>query len=163
MHSVDVTANYPSAAESDEFQLLQFRRASDGEVVRVKSHCISGFNLTIGICAILEDVLRATCSVTSKQRICRDFEAAETLRMNLWGKLQRGKEENSSSAVGLRTNGQFRPVVPPVAIMNSMVGDNPPGGRLVSSAISLTKLLSAQPSVGRGLKHILTIRSGCLQ
>ena len=131
LHSVDVTANYPSAAESDEFQLLQFRRASDGEVVRVKSHCISGFNLTIGICAILEDVLRATCSVTSKQRICRDFEAAETLRMNLWGKLQRGKEENSSSAVGLRTNGQFRPVVPPVAIMNSMVGDNPLDGRLV--------------------------------
>ena len=138
LRSEDITTPYPSAAESDEFQLLQFRRASDDEVVRVKSHCISGFNLTIGICAILEDVLRATCSVTSKQRICRDFEAAETLRVNLWGKLQRGKEENSSSAVGLRTNGQFRPVVPPVAIMNSMVGDNPLDGRLVSSsAISL--------------------------
>jgi hypothetical protein len=127
LHSVDVTANYPSAAESDEFQLLQFRRASDGEVVRVKSHCISGFNLTIGICAILEDVLRATCSVTSKQRICKDFEAAEALRMSLWGRLQGCNEEISRSAVGLRTNGQFRPVVPPVAIMNPMVGEVPEG------------------------------------
>jgi hypothetical protein len=126
LHADDIAARYPSAAESDEFQLLQFRRASDGEVIRVKSHCISGFNLTIGICFILEDVLRATCSVTSKQRICKNFEAAEALRMSLWGRLQSCNDDLSRSAVGLRTNGQFRPVVPPVAIMNSMVGGIPP-------------------------------------
>jgi hypothetical protein len=126
LHSDDITACYPSEAESDEFQLLQFRGASDGEVVRVKSHCISGFNLTVGICFILEEVLRATCSVTSKQRICKDFEAAEALRMSLWGRLQSCDDEISRSAVGLRTNGQFRPVVPPVAIMNSMVSGDPP-------------------------------------
>jgi len=121
LRAEDVTAQYPSEAEADEFQLLQFRRKSDGEVARTKSYCISGFNLTIGICAILEDVLRATCSVTSKQRICENFEAAEVLRMSLWSRLQSCNEDLSRSAVGLRTNGHFRPVVSPVAIINSMV------------------------------------------
>lgn len=125
LRSSDITTRYPSAAESDEFKLLQFRRVSDGEIVRMKSHCISGFNLTIGLCFILEDVLRVTCSVTSKQRICKDFEAAEALRMSLWGRLQSCNEEFNLSAVGLRTNGEFRPVVPPVAIMNSMVSNTP--------------------------------------
>ena len=123
LRSEDITAQYPSEAESDEFQLLQFRRASDGEVVRTKSYCISGFNLTIGIGIILEDVLRTTCSVTSKQRICKNFEAAEQLRMNLWSRVQSCNENLSRSAVGLRINGQFRPVVSPVAIMNPMVGE----------------------------------------
>jgi hypothetical protein len=88
LRSEDITTPYPSAAESDEYQLLQFRRANDGEVVRIKSHTMSGFNLTIDLCYILEDILRATCSVTSKQRICKDLEAAELTRMSLWAKLQ---------------------------------------------------------------------------
>ena len=121
LHSEDITTPYPSAAESDEYQLLQFRRADNGEMVRIKSHTMSGFNLTIDLCFILEDVLRATCSVTSKQRICKDLEAAEMMRMSLWSRLQSCNETLKSSTIGVRTNGSFRAVVPPVAIIYAAV------------------------------------------
>lgn len=121
LRSEDITTPYPSAAESDEYQLLQFKRAGDGEIVRIKSHTMSGFNLTIDLCYILEDVLRATCSVTSKQRICKDLEAAETTRMSLWAKLQSCKEALQCSAIGVRVNGSFRAAVPPVAIIYAAV------------------------------------------
>ena len=117
----DITTPYPSAAESDEYQLLQFRRPGDGEIVRIKSHTMSGFNLTIDLCYILEDVLRATCSVTSKQRICNDLQAAEITRMSLWAKLQSCNDALKSSTIGVRTNGSFRAVVPPVAIIYAAV------------------------------------------
>jgi hypothetical protein len=120
LRSEDITTPYPSAAESDEYQLLQFRR-DDGEVVRIKSHTMSGFNLTIDLCYILEDVLRATCSITSKRRICKDLEAAETTRMSLWAKLQSCNETLRCSNIGVRTNGSFRAVVPPVAIIYAAV------------------------------------------
>ena len=121
LRSEDITTPYPSAAESDEYQLLQFKRPGDGEIVRTKSHTMSGFNLTIDLCYILEDVLRATCSVTSKQRICNDLEAAEVMRMGLWAKLQNCNEALTSSTIGVRTNGSFRAVVPPVAIIYAAV------------------------------------------
>ena len=83
---------------------------------------MSGFNLTIDLCFILEDILRATCSVTSKQRMCKDLEAAETMRISLWARLQSFEETLKSSTIGVRTrfNG-FRAVVPPVAIIDAMV------------------------------------------
>jgi hypothetical protein len=123
LRSEDITTPYPSAAESDEYQLLQFKRPGDGEIVRIKSHTMSGFNLTIDLCYILEDVLRATCSVTSKQRICKDLEAAEITRMSLWARLQSCNEALKCSTIGVRTNGSFRVVVPPVAIIYAAVGD----------------------------------------
>lgn len=125
LRSEDIATPYPSAAESDEYQLLQFKRAGDGEIVRIKSHTMSGFNLTIDLCYILEDVLRATCSVTSKQRICKDLEAGETIRMNLWAKLQSCNESLKCSTIGVRTNGNFRAVVPPVAIIYAAVCETP--------------------------------------
>lgn len=122
----DINTPYPSAAESDEYQLLQYKRADNGEVVRIKSHTISGFNLTIDLCYIIEDVLRATCSVTSKQRICKDLEAAEVMRMGLWARLQSCNETLKSSTIGVRTKGGFRAVVPPVAIIDAAVRKKPP-------------------------------------
>jgi len=121
LRSEDITTPYPSAAESDEYQLLQFKRPGDGEIIRIKSHTMSGFNLTIDLCYILEDVLRATCSVTSKQRICKDLEAAETMRMSLWARLQSCGEALKCSNIGVRMNGNFRAVVPPVAIIYGAV------------------------------------------
>jgi len=122
LRSEDTTTPYPSAAESDEYQLLQYKRPGNGEVVPIKSHTMSGFNLTIDLCFILEDILRATCSVTSKQRMCKDLEAAETTRMNLWSRLQNCEEALKSSTIGIRTHGNdFRAVVPPVAIIDAMV------------------------------------------
>jgi hypothetical protein len=123
LRSEDITTPYPSAAESDEYQLLQSRR-DNGEIVRIKSHTMSGFNLTIDLCYILEDILRATCSVTSKQRICKDFEAAEITRKSLWAKLQSCNETLRCSTIGVRTNGSFRAVVPPVAIIYAAVREH---------------------------------------
>jgi hypothetical protein len=123
LRSEDITTPYPSAAESDEYQLLQFKR-DDGETVRIKSHTMSGFNLTIDLCYILEDILRATCSVTSKQRICKDLEAAEATRMSLWAKLQICNEALKCSTIGVRTGGNFRAVVPPVAIIYAAVREH---------------------------------------
>ena len=122
LRSEDITTPYPSAAESDEYQLLQYKRPGDGEVVPIKSHTMSGFNLTIDLCFILEDILRATCSVTSKQRLCKDLGAAEITRMNLWARIQSCEEAFKSSTIGVRTheNG-FRAVVPPVAIIDALV------------------------------------------
>jgi hypothetical protein len=83
---------------------------------------MSGFNLTIDLCFILEDILRATCSVTSKQRMCKDLQAAETTRMSLWSRLQKCEEAFKSSTIGVRTHGNgFRAIVPPVAIIDAMV------------------------------------------
>lgn len=124
LRSEDITTPYPSAAESDEYQLLQYKRPDNGEIVRIKSHTISGFNLTIDLCYIIEDVLRATCSVTSKQRICKDLEAAEVMRMSLWARLRSWNETWKSSAIGVRTKGGFRAVVPPVAIIDAAVRGN---------------------------------------
>jgi hypothetical protein len=122
LRSEDITTPYPSAAESDEYQLLHYKRPGDGEDVPIKSHTMSGFNLTIDLCFILEDILRATCSVTSKQRICKDLEAAEITRMSLWSRLQSCEETFKSSTIGVRTHGgSFRAVVPPVAIIDAMV------------------------------------------
>lgn len=121
LRSEDTTAPYPSTAESDEFYLLQFRRSDTEEVVRIKSHTMSGFELTIQLCMILEDLLRATCSVTSKQRICSDFEAGEATRISLWNRLKDFNVTLKNSNISTMANGLFRPNVPPVAIINSMV------------------------------------------
>lgn len=125
LRSEDATTQYPSAAESDEYQLLHYRKAGDGEVVRIKSHTISGFNLTIDLCFVLEEILRTTCSVTSKQRICKDFAAAEETRMSIWAKLEYCHETIRSSTIGIRDYGSFRPVVPPVAIIDAAVSSMP--------------------------------------
>lgn len=150
LRSEDTTAPYPSAAESDEYQLLQIRRAEDGEIVRVKSHTMSGFNLTLDLCFILEDILRATCSVTSKQRICKDLEAAEIMRMSLWAKLQSCNEALRCSTIGVRTNGSFRAVVPPVAIIYAAVKKKNP--KLFTSSTDLATVVTclhhpAPPSI----------------
>lgn len=123
LRSEDTNTPYPSAAESDEYQLLHYKRPGDNEDVPIKSHTMSGFNLTIDLCFILEDILRATCSVTSKQRMCKDLEAAEITRMSLWSRLQSCEETIKSSTIGVRTThgGGFRAVVPPVAIIDAMV------------------------------------------
>jgi hypothetical protein len=122
LRSEDITTPYPSAAESDEYQLLHYKRPGDGEDIPIKSHTMSGFNLTIDLCFILEDILRATCSVTSKQRMCKDLQAAETTRMSLWSRLQKCEEAFKSSTIGVRTHGNgFRAIVPPVAIIDAMV------------------------------------------
>lgn len=122
LRSEDITTPYPSAAESDEYQLLHFKRPGDGEDVPIKSHTMSGFNLTIDLCFILEDILRATCTVTSKQRMCKDLKAAETTRMSLWSRLQSFEEVLKSSTIGVRTHANgFRAVVPPVAIIDAVV------------------------------------------
>lgn len=122
LRSEDITTPYPSAAESDEYQLLHYKRPGDGEDIPIKSHTMSGFNLTIDLCFILEDILRATCSITSKQRMCKDLEAAETTRRSLWSRLQSYEETLMSSTIGVRTRGNgFRAVVPPVAIIDAMV------------------------------------------
>ena len=121
LRSEDITTPYPSAAESDEYQLLKFKRPGNGENISIKSHTMSGFNLTVDLCYILEDILRATCSATSKQRICKDLEAAEITRMSLWARLKSCNEALSSSTIGVRKNDGFRAVVPPVAIITAMV------------------------------------------
>jgi hypothetical protein len=122
LRSEDITTPYPSAAESDEYQLLHYKRSGDGEDIAIKSYTMSGFNLTIDLCFILEDVLRATCSVTSKQRMCRDLQAAETTRMSLWSRLQSCEDAFKSSNIGVRADGNgFRAVVPPVAIIGAVV------------------------------------------
>ncbi|GAB7327455.1 hypothetical protein MBLNU13_g11339t1 [Cladosporium sp. NU13] len=120
IRSEDITAPYPSAAESDEYQLLQYKRPGNGEIVSIKSHTMSGFNLTIDLFYVLEDILRATCSVTSKQRICKDLEGAEVTRMSLWARLRNCNETLQSSTIGVRTNSGFRAVVPPVAIIDAV-------------------------------------------
>lgn len=117
----DISTPYPSAAESDEFQLLQFRRTDSGEVVRIKAYTMSGFVITIRMCIILEDLLRETCSVTSKQRICKDLNKAEVTRMRLWNELKDCQQTLESSNIAIMAGGNFRPAVPPVAIINSMV------------------------------------------
>lgn len=112
---------YPSTAESDEYQLLQLRRPKDGEIVRIKSHTLSGFSLTIDIAVIFEDILRETCAATSKQRICKDLAAAENTRMALWDRLKEYIDVLNRSNLALMVNGSFRPDVTPAGIINTMV------------------------------------------
>lgn len=121
IRSEDITTPYPCTTESDEYQLLQYKRSGDGEVIQIKSHTMSGFNLMVDLCNVLEDILRTTCSVTSRQRICRDLEAAENTRMSLWARLQSCNEALQCSAIGLRVKTGFRAVVPPVAIIDAVV------------------------------------------
>ncbi|KAM0716360.1 hypothetical protein Q7P37_007805 [Cladosporium fusiforme] len=116
----DTTIPHPSTAESDEYALLQLRRPKDGEAVRIKSHTLSGFSLTIDIAVIFEDILRETCSATSKQRICKDLAAAEVTRMNLWNRLKGFIETLNRSNLALMLNGTFRPAVTPAGIINTM-------------------------------------------
>lgn len=121
LRAEDTTMPYPSTAESDEYQLLQLRRPKDGEIVRIKSHTLSGFTLTIDIAVIFEDILRETCAATSKQRICKDLAAAEITRMALWNRLKEYIDVLNRSNLALMVNGSFRPDVTPAGIINTMV------------------------------------------
>lgn len=121
LRSEDCTTPWPSKFESDEFKLIEVPEANTGRLVTTKTYSMSGFEKTIQLSLIMEGVVRETCSVTSKERICADLHAAEKSRLRLWRKLQEYQESLENSHFAIKTATGFRPVVPPVAVINTIV------------------------------------------
>ena len=88
LRAEDTDTPYPSALESDEYQLLSLKTLSQGGPVSVKTHTISGFHTTIQFSKLVERVLREIYSVSGKSVVRENLAAAEEARMRLWQELK---------------------------------------------------------------------------
>ena len=121
LRSEDANVHFPSATESDEYQLLQFQVSDSASKATTKSYTISGFHATIRICKIREKVTRKIYSLESREIIRGDLNSAEELRMSLWQEL---KDYYASLQVGshsLEAHGLDNKALPPNIITNAVV------------------------------------------
>lgn len=115
----DTDTPYPSALESDEYQLLSMNKPSHSGKVSVKTHTISGFHTTIQFSKLVEQVLREIYSVTGRAAVKENSQEAENSRMKLWLYLQEYHSQLDSSPLKLEM-GSDAPA-PPVTITNMVV------------------------------------------
>lgn len=122
LRSEDSNAPFPAIAESDEYQLLQFRLHDIGLTTTTKSYTLSGFHATIKITKIMEKVARQIYSRESRETIRENLPAAEQLRMRLWQEL---KDYYASLAVcsgnGVEMDVLGRKAIPPSLVTNAVV------------------------------------------
>jgi hypothetical protein len=115
----DTDTPYPSALESDEYQLLSLSTSSQSGPVSVKTHTISGFHTTIQFSKIVEKVLREIYSVAGRTVVRENSHAAEEARMRLWQELKEFHRMLDSSPLKLDLSSPAP--APPVTITNMVV------------------------------------------
>lgn len=119
LRAEDTDTPYPSALESDEYQLLSLNMASQSGAVSVKTHTISGFHTTIQFSKVVERVLREIYSVSGRSVIRENLPAAEEARLRLWQELKGYHHMLDSSPLKLDMNSSAP--APPVTITNVVV------------------------------------------
>lgn len=123
LHAEDASTPRPSAAESDEYQLIKVPHAATGRSVTIKTYGLSAFEKTIELATMMESIGREVCSVNSRNRIREDLNAAEVTRISLCRKLDNYSQSLEQSNMALWTTDGFRAAVPPAAIINTIVSN----------------------------------------
>jgi hypothetical protein len=119
LRAEDTDTPYPSALESDEYQLLSLNASSQSDPVSVKTHTISGFHTTIEFSKLVERVLREIYSVTGRAVFKENLHAGEEARMRLWQELKDYHHMLDSSPLKLDMSSDAP--APPVTITNMVV------------------------------------------
>lgn len=121
LRSEETDTPFPSASESDEFQLLSLKSVGHNRITSVKTHTISGFHTTIEITMIMERVSREIYSIAGRTAILSGSDAIEDTRMRLWQDLKDYYAMLDSSPLRLDTSGGS--VSAPVTITNMVVSE----------------------------------------
>jgi hypothetical protein len=121
LRSEDANTPWPSTSEADEFQLIDVPQANTSKLVTTKTFAMSGFEMTIKLVLIMEAISREVCSISSKERICKDLDAAEQVRRRLCKELKDYRELLELSSLSICHEDGFRSTVPPVAVINAIV------------------------------------------
>ena len=121
LRAEDTDTPYPSALESDEYQLLSLNILGQSEQVSVKTHTISGFHTTIWFSKIVEKVLRRIYSVTGRAAIRENSQEADESRAELSLLLQ--QYHSMLDASPLKLDMSNTAPAPPVTITNMVVSD----------------------------------------
>jgi len=119
LRAEETDTSYPSASESDEYQLLSLTTSSQSGPVSVKTHTISGFHTTVQLTKIMEKVLREIYSVAGRAIVRENLKAGEEARMRLWQELKDYHLMLDSSPLKLDMNSTAP--APPVTITNMVV------------------------------------------
>lgn len=119
LRAEDTDTPYPSALESDEYQLLSLSGSSQSGPVSVKTHTISGFHTTIQLARIAEKVMREIYSVAGRTLLRENLPAGESVRAKLWLELQDYHRMLDSSP--LKLDMSLAAPAPPVTITNMVV------------------------------------------
>lgn len=119
LRAEDTDTPYPSASESDEYQLLSLNSSSQSGPVSVKTHTISGFHTTIEFSKITERVMRDIYSVTGRKSIRENLPEGEDMRMRLWQELK--DYHNMLNSCALKLDMSSPAPAPPVTITNMVV------------------------------------------
>lgn len=119
LRSEETDTPFPSATESDEFQLIRLSPAGINSPTSVKTLTLSGFKATIQMSCIMEKVSRQVYSLSARAAIRNNLLAGEEIRIALWKELQDYHLLLETSP--LKLSMEYGAVAAPVVVTNMVV------------------------------------------